>query len=45
MRVHQWLVLVSVFLGGSAIDAAAEPNVVDTHRPDIAANMRVAVHV
>jgi hypothetical protein len=46
MRVHHWLVLVAVLFGATAIDAAPpEPNIDDTHRPDIAANMRVAVHV
>jgi len=46
MRVHLSLVFVAVFLGASAVNAAPpEPNVDDRHRLDIAANMRIAVHV
>ena len=53
MRVHRWLVLVPVLLvatasllAASASEAAPpEPSVDDTHRVDITANMRVAVHV
>ena len=46
MRITPWLVLVSGFLVATvAGGAAAEPNVDDTHRLDIAANTRVAVHV
>jgi hypothetical protein len=45
MRLHPWLVVVSVLLSATAIEGAApEPDVDDT-RVDIAANMRVAVHV
>lgn len=46
MRVHLWLVVVSVLLGAVAIDAAPpEPAVDDTHRLDLTSNTRVAVHV
>src|SRR5690242_12999473 len=45
MRVHPWLVVVSVLLSVTVIEGAApEPDIDDT-RVDIAANMRVAVHV
>jgi hypothetical protein len=46
MRVHPWLILVSVLCGATGIEGAPpEPNIDDTHRTDIAAHMRVAVHV
>jgi hypothetical protein len=46
MRVHLSLVLVSVLLVAVRSEATPpEPSVDDTHRFDIAANMRVAVHV
>jgi hypothetical protein len=46
MRVHRWLVLVPVLLVATTSEAAPpEPSVDDTHRVDITANMRVAVHV
>jgi hypothetical protein len=46
MRIRLSLILVAVFLGATAIAAAPpEPNVDDTHRLDIAAHRRVAVHV
>ena len=46
MRVHPWLVVLSVLLGAVAIDAAPpEPAVDDTHRLDLTSNTRVAVHV
>jgi len=45
MRVHPWLVLVSVLLGATAIEGAPpEPSIDDT-RVDITASTRVAVHV
>jgi hypothetical protein len=53
MRVHRLLVLVPMLLVATASPLAAtaseaappEPSVDDTHRVDITANMRVAVHV
>jgi hypothetical protein len=46
MRAIPWLVLVSVLLGVTASEGAPpEPNIDDTHRLDITANRRVAVHV
>jgi hypothetical protein len=45
MRVHPWLVIVSVLLCATGIDGAApEPDIDDT-RVNITANTRVAVHV
>ena len=45
MRAHLWLVFVSVVLVAAAIEGAPPEPAVDTNRVDIAANMRVAVHV
>ena len=44
MRVHLWLVVVSVFLAASASEAAPpEPNIDDTHTVDLTATSRVPV--
>ena len=46
MRAHLWLSVVSALVIATAVDAAPpEPAIDGTHRADIAANMRVAVHV
>ena len=46
MRVHLWLVLVSVLLVAAASEGAPrEPDVDDTHRIDLAASMRVPVRI
>jgi hypothetical protein len=45
MRARLWLVFVSVVLVAPAIEGAPPEPAVDTNRLDIAANMRVAVHV
>jgi hypothetical protein len=46
MRARLWLVLVSVLVVTTTSEAAPpEPTVDDTRRPDLTANMRVAVHV
>ena len=46
MRAHLWLSFVSALVIATAVDAAPpEPAIDGTHRADIAANMRVAVHV
>ncbi len=46
MRVHLWLVLVSVLLVAAAIEGAPrEPDVDDTHRIDLTASMRVQVRI
>ena len=45
MRAHLWFVFVSVVLVAPAIEGAPPEPAVDTNRLDIAANMRVAVHV
>jgi hypothetical protein len=46
MRAHLWLVLVFVLAVATTSEGAPpEPNIDDTHRVDITANMRVAVHV
>jgi hypothetical protein len=43
MRVHRWLVVVSVLLAASASEAAPEPNIDDTHNVDLTATTRVPV--
>jgi hypothetical protein len=46
MRAHLWLVLTLVLVVATTSEGAPpEPAIDDTHRMDIAANMRVAVHV
>jgi hypothetical protein len=45
MRIHPWLVVVSVLLGAAALEAAPEPDVDDTHRAQLTATARVAVRV
>lgn len=46
MRVHLWLVLVSVVVGARAVDAGPiEPNVDDKHRLAVITHARVAVRV
>ena len=46
MRFHLWLALMSVLVIATPGEGAPpEPAIDDTHRLDIAANTRVAVHV
>jgi len=45
MRVHLWLVLVSLFLATSVSEGAPEPNVDDTHRSDLTATTRVPIRL
>jgi hypothetical protein len=46
MRVHLWLVLVSLLLVAAASEGAPrEPDVDDTHRIDLTASMRVPVRI
>ena len=45
MRVHLWLVLVSLLFAASVSEGAPEPNIDDTHRIDLTATTRVPIRV